>query len=124
MRRRAGFSLIEALLALALGGFALTAASSLLISLSSSWSRETPQKKVFEERCYNLKRMLREMVEESAGAIEVKEWPAQGDDPILCFPGQNLRLCSGRLYRAVRARSKHIFCRMGSTSRSCGIPKL
>jgi type II secretory pathway pseudopilin PulG len=85
MRRRVGFSLIEALLALALGGFALTAASSLLISLSSSWARETPQKKVFEERCYNLKRMLREMVEESAGAIEVKEWPSKGDDLTLCF---------------------------------------
>ncbi len=85
MKNQAGFSLIEALLALALGAFALTAASSLLISLSGSWSRDTPQKKVFEERCYNLKRMLREMVEESAGVIEVKEWPAKGDDPLLCF---------------------------------------
>jgi prepilin-type N-terminal cleavage/methylation domain-containing protein len=85
MRKKRGFSLVEALLALALGGFALTAASSLLISLSSSWSRETPQKKVFQERCYNLKRLLREMVEESYGNIEVKEWPSNGDDPLICF---------------------------------------
>ncbi len=78
-----GFSLIEALLALTLGGLALVAATSLLVSLSGAWSRDAPAEKVFEARCHSLRHFLYQLVEDSIGKIEVKEWPAEGDDPVV-----------------------------------------
>jgi len=86
MTKKQGFTLIEALLALALGGFALMSATSLLVSLSRTWASDTPDAKVFEVRTHNIKRFFREFVEESIGKMEIKDWPSEGDEPLICFP--------------------------------------
>ena len=48
MRKIKGFSMIEVLLALAIGGLVLTAATSLLITISRAWAERPATRDAFE----------------------------------------------------------------------------
>ena len=65
MRRNHGFSLIEVLLALAVGGIVLMAASSLLVTISQSWANRPATRDAFDAHVNGVAHFLTAMLEEA-----------------------------------------------------------
>ena len=65
MRRNHGFSLIEVLLALAVGGIVLMAASSLLVTISQAWANRPATRDAFDAHVNGVAHFLTAMLEEA-----------------------------------------------------------
>ena len=65
MRRNQGFSLIEVLLALAVGGIVLMAASSLLVTISQAWANRPATRDAFDAHVNGVAHFLTAMLEEA-----------------------------------------------------------
>ena len=64
MKRNHGFSLIEVLLALAVGGIVLMAASSLLVTISQAWANRPATRDAFDAHVNGVAHFLTAMLEE------------------------------------------------------------
>ncbi|MDG1132330.1 MAG: prepilin-type N-terminal cleavage/methylation domain-containing protein, partial [Opitutales bacterium] len=65
MRRNRAFSLIEVLLALAVGGIVLMAASSLLVTISQAWANRPATRDAFDAHVNGVAHFLTAMLEEA-----------------------------------------------------------
>ena len=65
MRRNHGFSLVEVLLALAVGGVVLMAASSLLVTISQAWANRPATRDAFDAHVNGVAHFLTAMLEEA-----------------------------------------------------------
>mgnify|MGYP001568573690 FL=1 len=65
MRRNRAFSLIEVLLALAVGGIVLMAASSLLVTISQAWANRPATRNAFDAHVNGVAHFLTAMLEEA-----------------------------------------------------------
>ncbi|MDC3335195.1 prepilin-type N-terminal cleavage/methylation domain-containing protein [Opitutales bacterium] len=65
MIRKGGFSMIEVLLALAIGGLVLTAASSLLITISRAWAERPATRDAFDAHVNGIAHFLTATIEEA-----------------------------------------------------------
>ena len=94
--RRKGFSLVEVLLALAIGGLVLTAATALLVTISQAWANRPATRDAFDAHVNGVANFLTAMLEE-ATLPEVLNAPpkvitldrapgfSEMDDPLLRF---------------------------------------
>ncbi|MDG1173885.1 MAG: prepilin-type N-terminal cleavage/methylation domain-containing protein, partial [Opitutales bacterium] len=62
---RKGFSLVEVLLALAIGGLVLMAASSLLVTISQAWANRPATRDAFDAHVNGVAHFLTAMLEEA-----------------------------------------------------------
>ena len=96
MSRKGGFSMIEVLLALAIGGLVLTAASSLLITISRAWAERPATRDAFDAHVNGVAHFLTAILEEAtihymAKQIDQKvdlQRPvgySESDDPLIHF---------------------------------------
>ena len=69
MSRKGGFSMIEVLLALAIGGLVLTAASSLLITISRAWAERPATRDAFDAHVNGVAHFLTAILEEATNFI-------------------------------------------------------
>ena len=65
MRKEKGFSMIEVLLALAIGGLVLTAATSLLITISRAWAERPATRDAFDAHVNGVAHFLTAVLEEA-----------------------------------------------------------
>ncbi|NDH17158.1 MAG: prepilin-type N-terminal cleavage/methylation domain-containing protein, partial [Opitutae bacterium] len=70
MKKQAGFSLVEVLLALAVGGLVLMAASSLLVTISQSWANRPATRDAFDAHVNGIAHFLTAVLEEATLAKE------------------------------------------------------
>ena len=63
--RRKGFSLVEVLLALAIGGLVLTAATALLVTISQAWANRPATRDAFDAHVNGVANFLTAMLEEA-----------------------------------------------------------
>ena len=68
MRSKKGFSLVEVLLALAVGGIVLMAASSLLVTISQAWANRPATRDAFDAHVNGIAHFLTAMLEEASGS--------------------------------------------------------
>ncbi len=96
MKRPPGFSLIEVLLALAVGGIVLMAASSLLVTISQAWANRPATRDAFDAHVNGIAHFLTAVLEEATNLDEnSKEMDAihlarpvgfsETDDPLLAI---------------------------------------
>ena len=96
MKRQNGFSLIEVLLALAVGGIVLMAASSLLVTISQAWANRPATRDAFDAHVNGIAHFLTAVFEEatypdensqSLGGIELQRPVgfSERDDPLIKF---------------------------------------
>ena len=78
MSRKGGFSMIEVLLALAIGGLVLTAASSLLITISRAWAERPATRDAFDAHVNGVAHFLTAILEEAT----LPDFAKQGDQTI------------------------------------------
>ena len=95
-RSKKGFTLVEILMALSLGGLLLVSAVSLLVSLSSTWANRSQEKQFFETHVHRIGQFLHNVVEESHPDPRLKENTlpidlqrpvgySKSDDPLVHF---------------------------------------
>ena len=70
MRRNHGFSLIEVLLALAVGGIVLIAASYLLVTISQAWANRPATRDAFDAHVNGVAHFLTAMLEEATNPMD------------------------------------------------------
>lgn len=96
MKRKNGFSLVEVLLALAIGGLILTAATSLLVTISQAWANRPATRDAFDAHVNGVANFLTAMLEEATlrdglnsqkKAITLDRAPgfSESDDPLVRF---------------------------------------
>ena len=96
MKRKNGFSLVEVLLALAIGGLILTAATSLLVTISKAWANRPATRDAFDAHVNGVANFLTAMLEEATlrdglnsqkKAITLDRAPgfSESDDPLVRF---------------------------------------
>jgi prepilin-type N-terminal cleavage/methylation domain-containing protein len=96
MKKQAGFSLVEVLLALAVGGLVLMAASSLLVTIAQSWANRPATRDAFDAHVNGIAHFLTAVLEEAtlpkegSGGIDVVELSrpvgfSETDDPLIKF---------------------------------------
>ena len=96
MKRKTGFSLVEVLLALAIGGLILTAATSLLVTISQAWANRPATRDAFDAHVNGVANFLTAMLEEATltdglnsqkKAITLDRAPgfSESDDPLVRF---------------------------------------
>lgn len=68
MSSKKGFSLVEVLLALAVGGIVLMAASSLLVTISQAWANRPATRDAFDAHVNGIAHFLTAMLEEASGS--------------------------------------------------------
>jgi prepilin-type N-terminal cleavage/methylation domain-containing protein len=96
MKKKAGFSLVEVLLALAVGGLVLMAASSLLVTISQSWANRPATRDAFDAHVNGIAHFLTAVLEEAtrakeraneAGEVELSRPVgfSETDDPLIKF---------------------------------------
>ena len=96
MRKVKGFSLVEVLLALAIGGLILTAATSLLVTISQAWANRPATRDAFDAHVNGVANFLTAMLEEATlrdglnsqkKAITLDRAPgfSESDDPLVRF---------------------------------------
>ena len=78
MRARKGFSMIEVLLALTIGGLVLTAATSLLITISRAWAERPATRDAFDAHINGVAHFLTAVLEEAT----LPATSGSGDQPI------------------------------------------
>ena len=78
MSRKRGFSMIEVLLALAIGGLVLMAATSLLITISRAWAERPATRDAFDAHVNGVAHFLTAVLEEATLATLNRS----GDDVI------------------------------------------
>ena len=65
MNKKQGFSMVEVLLALAIGGLVLTAATSLLITISNAWANRPATRDAFDAHVNGVANFLSAIIEEA-----------------------------------------------------------
>jgi prepilin-type N-terminal cleavage/methylation domain-containing protein len=96
MKKQAGFSLVEVLLALAVGGLVLMAASSLLVTISQSWANRPATRDAFDAHVNGIAHFLTAVLEEAtlpkegSDGLDVVELSrpvgfSETDDPLIKF---------------------------------------
>ncbi|MDA0344234.1 MAG: prepilin-type N-terminal cleavage/methylation domain-containing protein [Verrucomicrobia bacterium] len=96
MKKQAGFSLVEVLLALAVGGLVLMAASSLLVTISQSWANRPATRDAFDAHVNGIAHFLTAVLEEAtlpkegSDGVDVVELSrpvgfSETDDPLIKF---------------------------------------
>jgi len=70
MKKQSGFSLVEVLLALAVGGLVLMSASSLLVTISQSWANRPATRDAFDAHVNGIAHFLTAVLEEATLAKE------------------------------------------------------
>lgn len=96
MRKVKGFSLVEVLLALAIGGLILTAATALLVTISQAWANRPATRDAFDAHVNGVANFLTAMLEEATlpqginsvkKAIYLDRAPgfSETDDPLVRF---------------------------------------
>lgn len=96
MRKKRAFSLVEVLLALAIGGLVLAAATSLLVTISQAWANRPATRDAFDAHVNGVAHSLTAMLEEATipvgvssrkKAITLGRAPgfSETDDPLLQF---------------------------------------
>ena len=96
MNRIRGFSLIEVLLALAVGGILLIAASSLLVTISQAWANRPATRDAFDAHVNGIAHFLTAVLEEATNPDENAKSPevmelsrpagfSERDDPLIKF---------------------------------------
>ena len=65
MKKKHGFSLVEVLLALAVGGLVLMAASSLLVTISQAWANRPATRDAFDAHVNGIAHFLTAVLEEA-----------------------------------------------------------
>lgn len=96
MKRKNGFSLVEVLLALAIGGLILTSATSLLVTISQAWANRPATRDAFDAHVNGVANFLTAMLEEATltdglnsqkKAITLDRAPgfSESDDPLVRF---------------------------------------
>ena len=66
MRKKNAFSLVEVLLALAIGGLILMAATSLLVTISQAWANRPATRDAFDAHVNGVANFLTAVLEEAA----------------------------------------------------------
>jgi len=96
VRKGKGFSLVEVLLALAIGGLILTAATALLVTISQAWANRPATRDAFDAHVNGVANFLTAMLEEATlpeginsakKAISLDRVPgfSETDDPLVRF---------------------------------------
>ena len=96
MKKQAGFSLVEVLLALAVGGLVLMAASALLVTISQSWANRPATRDAFDAHVNGIAHFLTAVLEEAtivnegSRSSEIMELSrpvgfSETDDPLIKF---------------------------------------
>jgi len=96
VRKQKGFSLVEVLLALAIGGLILTAATALLVTISQAWANRPATRDAFDAHVNGVANFLTAMLEEATlpegvnaakKAISLDRAPgfSETDDPLVRF---------------------------------------
>jgi prepilin-type N-terminal cleavage/methylation domain-containing protein len=96
MKKQAGFSLVEVLLALAVGGLVLMAASALLVTISQSWANRPATRDAFDAHVNGIAHFLTALLEEAtivnegSRSSEIMELSrpvgfSETDDPLIKF---------------------------------------
>ena len=96
MKKQSGFSLVEVLLALAVGGLVLMAASSLLVTISQSWANRPATRDAFDAHVNGIAHFLTAVLEEAtlpkkgSDGVDVVELSrpvgfSETDDPLIKF---------------------------------------
>ena len=96
MKKQAGFSLVEVLLALAVGGLVLMSASALLVTISQSWANRPATRDAFDAHVNGIAHFMTAVLEEAtlakggADGADVVELSrpvgfSETDDPLIKF---------------------------------------
>ena len=72
MRKKKGFSMVEVLLALAIGGLVLTAATSLLITISRAWAERPATRDAFDAHVNGVAHFMTAVLEEATPSALTK----------------------------------------------------